>query len=151
MGLLSMPPNLLSLAHSDEARLAVNVGEKKIDIFDLATGFRLSLTMEDSEVFRSLSWLPLPKILHPYPNLRFDAKYPPQEPHAGMRHVRSVRGTLGNRRSYRDMDKHFKTTSLRAGDSGPSSRMRPGSPVHTARPSSYSRSVDDLLLHAVDP
>jgi hypothetical protein len=21
-------------------------------------------------------WLPLPKILHPYPNLRFDAKYP---------------------------------------------------------------------------
>src|SRR5262249_54201763 len=55
MGHLSMPPNLFSLARSDEARLAVNVGEKKIDIFDLATGFRLSLTMRDSEVFRSLN------------------------------------------------------------------------------------------------
>jgi RNA-directed DNA polymerase len=33
-------------------------------------------------------WLPKPSILHPYPNLRFDATHPRSEPHAAILHVR---------------------------------------------------------------
>jgi RNA-directed DNA polymerase len=34
------------------------------------------------------AWLPLPRILHPWPNQRFAVKHPRQEPYAGMLHVR---------------------------------------------------------------
>jgi len=37
-------------------------------------------------------WLPRPKILHPYPERRFYAKYPRQEPYAVMPHVRICAG-----------------------------------------------------------
>src|SRR6516225_9441565 len=40
-------------------------------------------------------WLPLPTLLHPYPNLRFDAKHLRSEPHAGMLHVRIFAGGAG--------------------------------------------------------
>jgi len=33
-------------------------------------------------------WLPRPSVLHPYPNVRFDARYPRQEPYAVMPLVR---------------------------------------------------------------
>jgi len=37
-------------------------------------------------------WLPRPRILHPWPNARFDAKYRRQEPDAGNLHVRICAG-----------------------------------------------------------
>src|SRR6516162_3307362 len=40
-------------------------------------------------------WLPLPTVLHPYPDLRFDAKHPRQEPHAGILPVRIRAGGAG--------------------------------------------------------
>ena len=40
-------------------------------------------------------WLPLPKILHPYPNLRFDATHLRQEPHVGILHARLRAGGAG--------------------------------------------------------
>jgi RNA-directed DNA polymerase len=40
-------------------------------------------------------WLPPPKILHPYPYFRFDAKYLRWEPHAVMPHVRNCAGGAG--------------------------------------------------------
>jgi len=39
-------------------------------------------------------WIPKPRILHPYPNDRFYAKHPRQEPYAGKPHVR-IRGGGG--------------------------------------------------------
>jgi RNA-directed DNA polymerase len=38
------------------------------------------------------AWLPLPRILHPWPNQRFAVKHPRQEPYAGMLHVRICAG-----------------------------------------------------------
>ena len=38
------------------------------------------------------AWLPLPRILHPWPNRRFAVKHPRQEPYAGMLHVRICAG-----------------------------------------------------------
>ena len=37
-------------------------------------------------------WLPTPRILHPWPNQRFAAKYPRWEPYAGKPHVRICAG-----------------------------------------------------------
>jgi len=37
-------------------------------------------------------WLPRPRICHPYPNQRFDAKHPRQEPYAVVPHVRICAG-----------------------------------------------------------
>lgn len=34
-----------------------------------------------------IHWLPVPRILHPWPNVRFRRRYPRQEPHAVMPHV----------------------------------------------------------------
>jgi hypothetical protein len=48
-------------------------------------------------------WIPSAKILHPHPNLRFDAKSPRQEPYAVILHVRICAGGAGlNQRPYRD-------------------------------------------------
>jgi group II intron reverse transcriptase/maturase len=38
------------------------------------------------------AWIPLPRILHPWPNQRFAVKHPRQEPYAGMLHVRICAG-----------------------------------------------------------
>jgi hypothetical protein len=38
------------------------------------------------------AWLPPPRILHPWPNVRFSVTYPRQEPCAGMPHVRISAG-----------------------------------------------------------
>jgi len=35
----------------------------------------------------AIHWLPVPRILHPWPNVRFRRRYPRQEPHAVMPHV----------------------------------------------------------------
>src|SRR5207245_8803155 len=40
-------------------------------------------------------WLPLPKILHPYPHLRFDAKHPREEPRAEKLLARICAGGAG--------------------------------------------------------
>jgi group II intron reverse transcriptase/maturase len=46
------------------------------------------------ERFRPLlnRWVPLPTILHPYPNIRFAVKHPRWEPYAGKPHVRFCPG-----------------------------------------------------------
>jgi RNA-directed DNA polymerase len=41
-------------------------------------------------------WIPSAKILHPHPNLRFDASHPRWEPYAGMLHVRICAGGAGS-------------------------------------------------------
>jgi hypothetical protein len=38
------------------------------------------------------AWLPKPKTLHPWPNVRFAVKHPRQEPYAGNLHVRICAG-----------------------------------------------------------
>jgi RNA-directed DNA polymerase len=40
-------------------------------------------------------WIPSAKILHPHPNVRFDARYPRQEPYAAILHVRICAGGTG--------------------------------------------------------
>ena len=40
-------------------------------------------------------WLPKPRILHPWPNQRFDVKHPRWEPYAGKPHVRFCAGGAG--------------------------------------------------------
>ena len=40
-------------------------------------------------------WIPSPRIQHPYPSERFDAKHPRQEPHAGNPPVRICAGGVG--------------------------------------------------------
>jgi hypothetical protein len=40
-------------------------------------------------------WIPHPKILHPYPPVRFDARHPRQEPYAGIPLVRICAGGAG--------------------------------------------------------
>jgi RNA-directed DNA polymerase len=46
-------------------------------------------------------WLPPPRRMHPFPNDRFDAKHPRQEPGALTRSPGSVRGAAGNGGPYR--------------------------------------------------
>jgi len=41
------------------------------------------------------AWLPPPHVQHPYPNVRFHAKYPRQEPYAGIPPVRICAGGAG--------------------------------------------------------
>jgi hypothetical protein len=40
-------------------------------------------------------WIPSAKILHPHPNVRFDAIHPTQEPYAAILHVRICAGASG--------------------------------------------------------
>lgn len=46
------------------------------------------------ERFREIArrWIPFPQVLHPWPNVRFDAKHPRQEPYAGNPPVRICAG-----------------------------------------------------------
>jgi RNA-directed DNA polymerase len=46
-------------------------------------------------------WLPPPRRMHPFPNERFDAKHPRQEPSALTRSLGSARGAVGNDGPYR--------------------------------------------------
>jgi RNA-directed DNA polymerase len=46
-------------------------------------------------------WLPPPQRMHPFPNERFDARHPRQEPSALTRSLGSVRGAVGNDGPYR--------------------------------------------------
>ena len=48
------------------------------------------------------TWLPRPRILHPWPNQRFAVTHPRWEPYAGKPHVRFCAGALSNGRPYRD-------------------------------------------------
>ena len=48
-------------------------------------------------------WIPKPRILHPWPVVRFDAKHPRQEPGARIAHAGSVRGVSSNGHPYRDI------------------------------------------------
>jgi hypothetical protein len=52
-------------------------------------------------------WIPNAKILHPHPNVRFDARYLRKEPYAAILHVRICAGAPGNRRPYRDKTMTF--------------------------------------------
>ena len=47
-------------------------------------------------------WLPQPRILHPWPDKRFDANTPREEPSALTRTLGSVRGAAGDGGPYRD-------------------------------------------------
>jgi RNA-directed DNA polymerase len=47
-------------------------------------------------------WLPGPRILHPWPSVRFAVRHPRWERYAQIAHVGSVRGALSNGRPYRD-------------------------------------------------
>jgi len=42
--------------------------------------------------------VPVPRLLHPLPDQRFDVKYPRQEPDAVVPHVRICAGGVGHKR-----------------------------------------------------
>jgi group II intron reverse transcriptase/maturase len=52
---------------------------------------RKHLTWEKFKLIQG-QWLPVPRIIHPWPNVRFRRRYPRQEPYAVMPHVRICAG-----------------------------------------------------------
>ena len=50
-----------------------------------------------------IRWMSSIELLHPWPWVRFDARYSRKEPHEEVPHVRICAGVPGNRHFYRDL------------------------------------------------
>lgn len=73
-------------------------------------------------------WLPKPKILHPYPNVRFRVAHPRQEPDEVMLQGRICAGAPGNRRPYRE-SRHCDFTSRPLTIPAGADRLEDGGPI----------------------
>ena len=54
-------------------------------------------------------WIPVPRVLHPYPTDRFIATHPRREPYAWTRTYGSVRGATSDGRPYRNTNPDYWT------------------------------------------
>jgi hypothetical protein len=63
---------------------------------------RKHLTWEKFKAIQA-QWLPLPRIFHPWPNVRFRRRYPRQESYVVSPHVRTCTGVPREGHSYRGL------------------------------------------------
>jgi hypothetical protein len=70
----------------------------------MSCGLSQSHACTSYEERRADDWLPKPKILHPWPNVRFAVKHSRLEPDAGIPPVRVCAGAVSNHRPCRDLE-----------------------------------------------